>query len=148
MGVWLCVGGAVGVWLCVGGAVGVWLCVGGAVGVWLCDGVAVAVLTWAGVVTDVGVTVVFTVVVLLELHPAIATAATAAVAMQQIGFVLSISPPRVAQTASMTGRASSHAPGRWDASPPPGENRNLHRRAGQLAGHRALTGPSFANAAD
>jgi hypothetical protein len=105
--VWVCdgvVGGTVGVWVCdgvVGGTVGVWVCDGGAVGVWMCDGVTACA----------GVVVTFTVVVLLELHPVMARAATAAVAIPQIIFLFSISPPSCCAT--MAWNALLH-PGRAD----------------------------------
>ena len=62
---------------------------GGTVGVWVGDGVvggAVGVRVWVGVTTCAGVAVTFTVVVLLELHPAIAAAATAPAAIPQVIF--------------------------------------------------------------
>jgi hypothetical protein len=71
----------------------------------------VGVWVEVGVTACAGVLVTFTVVVLLELHPAMAAAASAAVAIAQISFVLSISPPRVAQRGR---RTHYFAPGRAD----------------------------------
>jgi hypothetical protein len=81
-------GGGTTVGVCVGLSVGV--CVGLSVG--LCVGLSVGLCV--GVTTAVGALVTITVVVLLELHPVIAAAATAAPQpITQIIFALLISSP-------------------------------------------------------